>query len=398
MPLDGNAENDLKTLAADFREAADRVKSTAETHASEIRNLGSATAETKEKADRALLEMNGLGDRLKHVEQQLARRGKEDDAGPAATKSAGEQVTESDAFKSFTDNGARGTVRMELKAITSVGGSAGELIQPDRQAGILPLARRRLTIRDLLAPGRTTSNSIEFIRQTGFTNNAAVVAETTMKPESALTLAPMTTPVRTIAHWIHVSRQAMDDAAQLRSLIDADLRYGLDAAEERELLTGDGTGQHLNGLITQATDYVAAFTPAMAQRVDTLRLAMLQATLAEYPATGIVMHPQDWAAIELLKEGTTGAYLLADPRASNGPRIWGLPVVETAAIDVDSFLVGSFARAAQIFDRMGTEVLISSEDRSNFVTNMLTVRAEKRLALAVKVPEALIFGDFGAVA
>jgi len=397
MPLDGNAENDLTKLAADFKEAADKVKSTAETHAAEIRNLGSATAETKEKADRALIEMNGLGERLKHVEQQLARRGKED-GGPAVTKSAGEQVVESEEFEHFVKSGARGTIRLELKAITSVGGSAGDLIQPDRQAGILPLPRRRLTIRDLLAPGRTTSNSIEFIRQTGFTNNAAVVAETTLKPESGITFAPMTTPVRTIAHWVPVSRQAMDDAPQLRSLIDADLRYGLDYAEERELLTGDGTGQHLNGLITQATDYVAAFTPAMAQRVDTLRLAMLQATLAEYPATGIVLHPQDWAAIELLKEGTTGAYLLADPRASNGPRIWGLPVVETAAIDVDSFLVGSFARAAQIFDRMGTEVLISSEDRDNFVKNMLTVRAEKRLALAVKVPEALIFGDFGAVA
>ena len=66
-------------------------------------------------------------------------------------------------------------------------------------------------------------------------------------------------------------------------------------------------------------------------------------------------------------------------------------------MDQDSFLVGNFQMAAQIFDRMGVEVLISSEDRSNFIENKLTVRAEQRLALTIKRPAALIYGDFGLV-
>jgi HK97 family phage major capsid protein len=389
-------ENELSQLAKDLKLAADNVKSTAEKHAVEIKNLGDASLETKAAADKALVEMNTLSARVQEVERQLSR-------APGGAKSEGEyrtagaQVTDSDGYKSFLANGGRGTVRIEIKAVTSVAGSAGDLIQPDRRPGIIATPRQRLRIRDLLAPGTTTSNSVEAIRQTGFTNNAAVVAETTLKPESDITFEPFTVPVRTIAHWVPISRQAMDDAPQLQSIIDSELRFGLDYAEEREMLTGDGTGQHLRGLIPEAVAYSAPITIASPTRLDMLRLGMLQASLAEYPATGMVLHPADYAAVTLLKN-TAGDYIYANPQSLVGPTLWGLPVVETVAIDIDKFLIGAFAIAAQVYDRMGTEVLISSEDRDNFVKNMLTARAEKRVALAVKRSEALVYGDFGAVA
>jgi HK97 family phage major capsid protein len=389
-------ETELSQLAKDLKTATDAVKSTAEKHATEIKNLGEASAETKAAADKALVEMNTLSARLQEVEMQLSRRGGTK-SGDTEYRTAGAQVTDSEGYKAFVAAGGRGTARIAVKAITSAAGSAGDLIAPDRRPDVLRMPRQRLMIRDLLAPGTTTSNSVEAVRQTGFTNNAAVVAETTLKPESAITFEPFTVPVRTIAHWVPVSRQAMDDAPQLQSIIDSELRFGLDYAEEREMLTGDGTGQHLRGLIPEAVAYAAPITIAGATRLDQLRLGMLQASLAEYPATGMVLHPADYAAITLLKN-TAGDYIYANPQSLVGPTLWGLPVVETVAMDIDRFLVGAFAIAAQIYDRMGTEVLISSEDRDNFVKNMLTVRAEKRLAMAVKRSEALVYGDFGAVA
>jgi HK97 family phage major capsid protein len=389
-------ENELSQLAKDLKVAADNVKSTAEKHAQEIKNLGDANLETKAAADKALLEMNTLAARVLDVERQLSREpGTKSDN--TERRSTGAQVTDSDGYKSFLANGGRGTVRIEVKAVTSAAGSAGDLIAPDRRPEIIATPRQRLRVRDLLAPGTTTSNSVEAIRQTGFVNNAAVVAETTLKPESSITFEPFTVPVRTIAHWVPVSRQAMDDAPQLQSIIDSELRYGLDYAEEREMLTGDGTGQHLRGLIPEAVAYSAPVTIAGATRLDMIRIAMLQASLAQYPATGIVLHPADYLAVTLLKN-TAGDYIYANPQSIVGPTLWGLPVVDTVAIDIDKFLVGAFAIAAQVYDRMGTEVLISSEDRDNFVKNMLTVRAEKRLAMAVKRNEALVYGDFGAVA
>src|SRR5690606_29707971 len=126
-------------------------------------------------------------------------------------------------------------------------------------------------------------------------------------------------------HYAKASRQILDDAAQLRTYIDGRLRYGLAFKEEAQLLNGDGTGQNLLGIVPQATAYSAEFTPDSATAIDTMRLAMLQAALAEYPATGHVMHPTDWARIELTKDAG-GQYIIGVPQGTASPTLWGLPV------------------------------------------------------------------------
>lgn len=128
--------------------------------------------------------------------------------------------------------------------------------------------------------------------------------------------------VRTIAHFVHVSRQAMEDAAQLQTEIDTELRYGLALTEELQILKGDGTGENLTGLVTEATAYSAAFSVSGETMIDTLRLALLQASLAEYPADGIVLHPTDWARIELTKDGES-RYIFANVVQMAGPQLWG---------------------------------------------------------------------------
>jgi HK97 family phage major capsid protein len=161
--------------------------------------------------------------------------------------------------------------------------------------------------------------------------------------------------------------------------------------EEAQLLMGGGTGTDLNGIYTQATAYAAPIAPTQAgnmTKIDVIRLALLQAYLAEYPATGIVLHPSDWADIELTKTDN-GQYLFTNPQNGNEPRLWRLPVVDTQAMTLDNFLVGAFKLGAQIFDREDANVEISTEDQDNFIKNLVTIRAEERLALAVYRPEIL---------
>jgi HK97 family phage major capsid protein len=199
--------------------------------------------------------------------------------------------------------------------------------------------------------------------------------------------------VRTIATGIPVSEQARADAAQLQSTIDGELRYMIDYAEEQQILFGDGISPSLQGLSTQVTDYSPPFSVEQQNMFDVVLLAIAQAQQSKILATGVVLNDLDWKRMQAIKDGE-GRYIGGGPFGRIGSAVWDLPVVDTPAMLEGHFMVGAFAVAAQIIDRMLTEVLISSEDRDNFIKNMLTVRAEKRAALAVKIPEAIVFGQF----
>jgi HK97 family phage major capsid protein len=392
-------EKQISELAVELKKAADDVKAKAETTQTEIKNLGKVTDETKKAADEALIKHNEIDARLKEIEQKMARKGE----APQREKSLGERVTDDEAVKAFIKAGGKGRISVAVKAIisaltTDADGSAGDLIVPQRVPGIFPGIERRLAVRDLLTPGRTSSNAIQYVKETGFTNAAATVTETagTAKAQSDIKFDIVTSAVTTIAHWVLATKQILDDVPQLQSYIDGRLRYGLKYVEDNQLLNGGGTGTDLNGIYTQATAYSAPIVPTAAgdmTKIDVIRLAMLQAFLAEYPSTGIVMHPSDWADIELTKTND-GAYLFANPQGGVEPRLWRLPVVETQAMTIDKFLVGAFKLGAQIFDREDANVEISTEDSDNFRKNLVTIRAEERLALAVYRPEAFIKGDF----
>ena len=390
--------DDIKQLAVDLKTAADDVKRIAETTNAEVKKLGTVTEETKKLADEAMVKHNEIAARMTEMEQKLARGPGE----PEARKSFGQRVVEADEIKEGLARIAKGkgSVSVEVKAIissltTDANGSAGDLIVPDRR-GLIDPVLRRMTIRDLLTPGNTSSNAIQYVKETGFVNNAATHTETagTRKPQSDIKFDLMTTGVTTIAHWVQATKQILDDVPMLQSYLDGRLRYGLMYKEEEQLLMGGGTGTDLNGIYTQATTFVSPITAlAGATKIDVIRLAMLQAFLAEYPANGVVMHPTDWAGIELTKE-TGGKYLMADPAGNLQKRLWALPVVDTQAMTVDKFLVGAFQLGAQIFDREEATVTISTEDDQNFTKNLVTILAEERLALAVYRPEAFVKGDF----
>ncbi|MCF5935903.1 phage major capsid protein, partial [Xanthomonas perforans] len=308
-----------------------------------------------------------------------------------------------DEFKSFAGKTTpRGRVDMTFQAAitsltTDADGSAGDLVQTTRVPGVIAPPDRRLTVRDLITPGRMDGNALEYVKETGFTNNAGMVAETAKKPESSLKFDMVSTTAKVIAHYMKASRQILSDASQLASYIDGRLRYGLAFKEEQQLLSGDGTGQNLLGIIPQASAYASPLDIAGATIIDQVRLAMLQAQLAEFPASGIVMNPIDWARIELLKD-TTGRYIIGNPQGTIGATLWNLPVVATAAIAEDKFLTGAFRLGAQVFDRWQARVEVATENEDDFVKNMVTILAEERLALAVYRPEAFIYGDFGNVA
>lgn len=395
---------DLDAIVAEVKTAFetkhDAVKAIAEQAVAEAEAGKVLTESVKELADEALTGMNEAKARLDDLEQKMARRVEQTAEGE---KSVGYQFIEDEDVKSFLANPTSGRrVGIETKAIISglttlADGSAGDLVVPQR-AGLIDAVERRMTVRDLLTPGRTNSSSIQYPVETGFTNSAVTVAETSgaTKPQSEIQFDIRTASVTTIAHWVLATRQILDDAPMLQSYIDGRLRYGLAYAEELQLLNGDGTGTNLNGIFTQASASTANLAiVAMPTKLDVLRIAALQASLAELPATGFVVHPTDWAGIETTKD-SAGNYIIGDPASTAQPRIWGLPVVATQAMASGSFLAGAFKMGAQIFDRQDARVEVSTEDSDNFRKNLVTILCEERLALAVYRPAAFVKGTYAA--
>ncbi|WP_151768899.1 phage major capsid protein [Acinetobacter colistiniresistens] len=392
------AAEQLKSVNATLKELTDKVQPMAENALKEAKAAGDLSQETKNAVDKALTDLNllrqtqnELQNQLGEAEQMFARVGKSN-GGAAVADRAGDLAIKDEKLIELAKSpsaGKRLSIDVPRNALTSFA------VNPvDGSTPIIAKPNQRLTVRDLLAPGRMNSNAIAYLRETGFVNKAAVVPENTAKPYSEITFEEQLESAKTIAHMLKASKQILDDLPQLQSFINNRLLNGLKRVEDTQLLFGSGTGNNLNGVYTQASAYVAPIAIADPTKVDIIRLAMLQAALADYFATGTVLHSKDWTAIQLLKD-TTGAYLFASPFGTMTPSLWGLPVAETNQAGMDgNFLTGAFSEGAQIFDREDANVVISTENQDDFEKNMISVRCEERLALAVYRPEAFVKGKF----
>lgn len=386
---------ELKGLVEALATRDAEIKAFAEKATAEIAATGKVANDTKAAIE--LLAKSGIEmtARLVEVEQKLARGNY---GGDEEVKTCGELLTDSDDFKALASKG-RGTARLNVKAVTNItssttgSGGVGVAIQPARLPGIMSGPDRPFTIRDLIMPGRTSSNAVEYVQESGFQNMAAMVAEGGQKPQSDLSFELKTTTVKTLAHWFRASKQVLADIPLLQSYINGRAIYGLKYVEENQILAGDGTGQNLLGLIPQATAFNTALRKTGDTPIDTLRRAILQVRIAEYRATGVVLNPADWADLELQKDDT-GQYIWVNVQDGGVQRMWRLPVIDTNAMPSGEFLVGAFDMGAQVFDREEAGVEVSTEDADNFTKNMVTIRAEERLALAVYRPESFVHGKF----
>ena len=401
-------EKTAAELAAEFKaeqikvvkEAVDPLREKFEEFVGKVAKGDKVVEELKSEVDASLTKMNAsLTEQFATLEQKMLEGG---NGRPERVKTMGELFAEDAKVKEFmAQANPRGRIDFQAKATltsltTDAAGSVGDAIANTRLPGILPLPQRRMTVRDLLSQGQMDGSTLEYVKETGFTNSAGMVAEGAAKPASDIKLDLVSTSAKVIAHYMKASRQVLSDIAQLRSIIDQRLLYGLAYKEETQILNGDNTGQNLHGIIPQATAYSAPIAVSDETSIDQLRLAMLQAALAEYPASGHVMHPSDWAFIETLKD-STGRYIIGNPQGTTQPTLWGLPVVTTQAIAIDKFLTGAFKLGAQIFDRWTARVEVATENEDDFIKNLVTILAEERVALAVYRPEAFIYGDFGRV-
>jgi hypothetical protein len=243
--------------------------------------------------------------------------------------------------------------------------------------GLQPRVLRPGRIRDLFPAEQTTANVLYGIRETGFTNNAAVVPERTaadgtspatggptdvfgLKPRSTLSFVPVTYPLATIAHVLYVHKQTLMDEPRMRGLIDRDLVDGIKMVEDAQILYGNGVGDNLTGIIN--TPGIQTYTGSSADPLSAqIRRAITRAILAYFPPTGLVLHPLDWENLELERD-LNGAYRLAVNIAIGGEkRVWRISLVETPAINEGQFLMGAFGIGAKLYDRYQVNIAVEND-------------------------------------
>jgi len=397
-----DGEPDLKTLQTEFNASWKSLKSLLDQQADEMRTHGETAQSTadsitaiEQKINQYEQELKGVTDKYKDFETKMQRPSF---GGGERAKSAGDLLIESDSYKNMGSGEFKASQSLKgffTKDLDSTDPKGGFLVSPQTVAGVLTPPQEDLRIRDLLNVQRTTSNAIEYIVETGFTNASAVAPEKSLKPQSDLTFDIESATVKTLAHWIPATRQIIQDAPMLRNYVDGRLTYGLALTEEAQILYGDGVGDNMAGIMTNPNVQNVGGVAAADTRIDHLRRAITRTLLAGYPATGIVLHPSDWEDIELQK-GTDGHYIWVSVVNGGETRLWRVPVVQSTGMNEGEFLVGAFGLAGQLWDREQANVRISEHHADYFARNMLAILAEERLALTVYRPEAFVRGAFTA--
>lgn len=295
-----------------------------------------------------------------------------------------------------------GEIELEAKAVgnmasaTSLTGSY--FVPPTVVPGIDVKPYEQVHMRNLLPVGTTNSNVVRYVRDNGGEGGPAMVAEGGTKPQIDRDLQIYDANVRKMATYFRVPEEMIDDIPYLQSFLS---QIGLEevmAVEDAQVLYGDGTGQNLSGLFTNATAFAAGTSVVAApNNFDVLLAARKQARVAKYNPSIALVSPIDFFDM-VEKKDTTNNYLFHG--GGNGLDLagvlttrTGLRIIEHTAVTAGDFLVFDPSKAA-IFDRTGTTVRFYDQDQDNAIKNLITIVIEKRLALPIYQPAAFIKGTF----
>lgn len=349
-------------------------------HEGQVQENGKASEEAR-------AEVKALAEKFEKSMTEIAQKmATATERATEEAKSAGEEFVESVAYKSF-QSGNADKAKFELKnTISSDSNSTFPLQRP----GLIQGNFTPVTLRSVIPTIRVTGNAVNHLRENAWTNSAREVTQAQAKPESSLTFTTKNFVIETVAHWLKITEQLAADAPAVVDYVNRRLRHGLAAKIEAQIVAGDGTSPNLAGL-TDSGNYTAYSLSASG---DNLHDAANKAKYAMWAATGeapdtVVVNPADWGAEERTREGSSGMYLFG------GLTMAGMQVVLSTSVSAGNILVMNVNQGVVIFERQGATVEIGRTG-SDFTSNLLTIRAEERLALAVLRPSLVYYGDFEA--
>jgi HK97 family phage major capsid protein len=284
----------------------------------------------------------------------------------------GRAFVESDQFRNYTGHGQssrfEGVGFLDFEERAAI--TTANLAIPHF---VLPPVEYRTTAPLLEICGRVTVSSgvVDWV-EIGGDPLAAVVAEGAVKPEAAFTVTPKTSTLDTIAHWVQITRQALEDASYIQSMIEGKLRRGLLNKAEADMAAA---------IDASTAVQVATATAAQGGLSAAIRVGLGKVQAAGFNPNAVALNPADAAALDFTSS------TIVNP--ASGAPYWGLKPVAAAAIPAGKAYVGDFQAGATLFDRGVTNVFLSDSHAALFISNILVILAEARLKSAVTEPLAL---------
>ena len=363
--------------------------------AEEIRNVGTSHEETVAQMKNLVERADALKDRIDEMEKSSNRK----ESGSFKNELAMELESHKSQLNELKTNG-RG-FRMDLKVandpMTTGNTYTGEVIESDRLPGVYFDPDRATHVRQFLTQTSTTSDNVRYVQETAYTDGTATQTEGSDKGISDFSLEAKDAPVRTIASYIRVSRQMLDDTAFLTSYINQRLPKKLFLEEDDQILYGNGSGDNLEGITAVAQSFAAITGLSLVSRFDALvnSISQVRTDNGEYQASAIMLNPEDYY-IMLVEKDNENRYYFPDAVRFGGqpPRVAGVPVITNTAVAADDFIVGDFNLGATMALREGVSLQFFEQDQDNVIKNLVTVRVEERLALPIHNPNAFVYGDF----
>ncbi len=254
-----------------------------------------------------------------------------------------------------------------------------------------PFLRDKPRVANLIPVERTDAPTVFYFRGITAASAAAAVAEGAAKPESSPVWTQVSSPVRKLAHYVRINDEVLADFSNFRAVIGTELLAGLIDAENSQLLVGSGVSPNLTGLLTTSGILTRARVADTSLDAIAKAKADLRAGASFTEPDAIVIHPTNLSTIQTAKD-TTGRYITNDPAAAGPEQLFGMRVVATTKITLNTALMGNFAEAARIYVRQPPVVELAplGGGTTEFISNQTLARCEERLALAVPRPTSLI--------
>lgn len=364
-----SAQVELKGLQAQIEAGeADAIKRAGELTA-EIENL-KVQIETAEKA-KALLSQIGNDE--------------EEQSEETAAKNIGENFVKA-VKNSNASKGRRFSVQAaEFKAATDTQTSPTGAIAfaTDLDRNVVTAARTALVIRDLFGSETISGSALTYLVEGAMEGSPAVTAEGAAKAQVHFAdPTPKTVSLKKITEFIKESDEYINDYPFLASAINGRLLYALGLKEQTELVTDL---LNTSGIQTDSTSWTG--TTKADELADIIFGALMDVQeQAGYAADAIVVAPAVWQLLRLGKDSNNQYYGGGYFADGQGKQLWGVPVVVTTAVTGSQIVVGAFKTCGSVVTKGGVSVEATNSNEDDFIHNLMTIRAEERLALAVRRP------------